>query len=549
MKTGAQQIDSLRDGRVVYLDGQPVPDVTRSDAFAGLVATSASFYDEAARPEWHETLSFESPSSGRRVSRAWQLPVNHAELVLRRRAMERIAELSCGMVGRSPDHLASTLAGMVMGAPHMARFDGRGTAALQDYFRYARDRDLYLTYVIINPQADRSKTAGDQPSRDLVAHIVEQDAAGLVVQGAKMLATSSMVAQELFIGNIQPLGKDDGRYAFSAAIPMNTPGLRFLSRRSYEQAAVSRFDQPLASRFDENDAVVYFDQVRIPWERVFLARDVAAVAAQWHETRAHVMQNHQCLVRLYVKLRFLVGIARKVAQANGIIGFPAVRETLGALAAKATMIEAMVAGMEACGEHFEGCYVPDRAMLCAAQAVAQQTYPQVIDAIRQLCGGGLIMLPSSQADLIEPATLEIVMNSQMSPAMGSLDRVKLFKLAWDAVGSEFGSRHLQYEMFYSGSSMVLNGHNDRWFNWGRAVGMVDAFMAGYATPTPAARAAVGLPAVTDADTDAGSAPSPSPSAAPTAAAPAGPAPQGLSARGRSRGPRRSARSGRGTACT
>ena len=482
MKTGAQQIESLRDGRLVYIDGKPVPDVTRSRAFAGLVGTSARFYDEAARPEWRETMTFESPTSGAPVSRAWQLPRNHAELVLRRRAMERIAELSCGMVGRSPDHLASTLAGMVMGAPRMARYDGRGITALQEYFQYARDRDLFLTYVIINPQADRSKTAGGQPSADLVAHIVDEDAAGITIHGAKMLATSAMAAQELFIGNIQPLGEDDQRYAFSAAIPMNTPGLKFLSRRSYEQAAVSDFDQPLASRFDENDAVVYFDQVRIPWERVFLARDVRAVAAQWHETRAHVMQNHQCLVRLYVKLRFLVGLARKVAEANGVIGFAPVRESLGALAAKATMIEAMVAGMEASGETFEGCYVPDRAMLCAAQAIAQQTYPQVIEAIRQLSGGGLIMLPSSQADLMEPATLEIVMNSQMSPAMGSLDRVKLFKLAWDAVGSEFGSRHLQYEMFYSGSSMVLNGHNYRFFDWARAVGMVEGFMASYGTP-------------------------------------------------------------------
>jgi len=124
-------------------------------------------------------------------------------------------------------------------------------------------------------------------------------------------------------------------------------------------------------------------------------------------------------------------------------------------------------------------------MLCAAQAIAQQTYPQVIEAIRQLSGGGLIMLPSSQADLMEPATLEIVMNSQMSPAMGSLDRVKLFKLAWDAVGSEFGSRHLQYEMFYSGSSVVLNGHNYRFFDWDRATGMVEDFMASYGTPAPA----------------------------------------------------------------
>jgi 4-hydroxyphenylacetate 3-monooxygenase len=289
------------------------------------------------------------------------------------------------------------------------------------------------------------------------------------------------------IANIQPLREGDERYAFTAVVSMNARGLKLLSRRSYEQHATSQFDYPLASRFDENDAVVYFDEVKIPWARVFLSRDIAAANAQWHVTRAHVYQNYQSIVRLAVKLRFLLGIARKIAETNGIVGFPQVRETLGALASKATMIEAMVAGMEAAGEMFNGYFVPNRPMLCAAQAIAQKTYPQIVDTLRDLSGGGLIMLPSSVVDFHDPEIAGIIQETQKSPVATPIERVKLFKLAWDAIGSEFGSRHLQYEKFYSGSSLVLNGHNFNYFDWQRAVGMVDGFMQSYDAPevTPA----------------------------------------------------------------
>jgi 4-hydroxyphenylacetate 3-monooxygenase len=490
MKTGAFHIQSLRDGRTIFLEGRRVADVTSDPAFRNIVATSASFYDYAAAPENRDLMTVISPTSGEPVSRAWHLPRTYAELVERRRCLERIAELSCGMVGRSPDHVASTLSGLVMGADALATYDARGAKALQEYFGYARDRDLYLTYVIINPQADRSKSAARQPSADLVAHIVDEDHEGITIKGGKMLATSAMAANEMMISNIQPLREGDERYAFTAVVPVNAKGLKLLSRRSYEQHATSQFDFPLASRFDENDAVVYFDEVKIPWERVFLLRNIAGANAQWHATRAHVYQNYQGIVRLAIKLRFLLGIARKIAETNGIIGFPQVRETLGELASKATMIEAMVAGMEASGEIFNGYFVPNRPMLCAAQAIAQKTYPQIIDTLRELSGGGLIMLPSSVDDFHNPEIAGIIQETQKSPVATSVERVKLFKLAWDAVGSEFGSRHLQYEKFYSGASLVLNGHNFNYFDWQRAVGMVDGFMSSYGLPEggPAGRA-------------------------------------------------------------
>src|SRR5690606_10492554 len=136
-----------------------------------------------------------------------------------------------------------------------------------------------------------------------------EDAAGVTVTGAKMLGTSAIMANEVLVTCIQPLQPGDERYALSFCLPLNAPGLKILSRKSYEAAADSMFDNPLASRFDENDAVLYFEDVKVPCERVFVCRDTDMCQRQFHATPAHVLQNYQCQIRLVVKLRFLLGIA------------------------------------------------------------------------------------------------------------------------------------------------------------------------------------------------------------------------------------------------
>ncbi|MGE0340878.1 MAG: 4-hydroxyphenylacetate 3-hydroxylase C-terminal domain-containing protein, partial [Xanthobacteraceae bacterium] len=211
-------------------------------------------------------------------------------------------------------------------------------------------------------------------------------------------------------------------------------------------------------------------------------RDVQMAQGQWHDTRAHVLQNYQCQIRLAVKMQFLLGLARKIAEINGIINYPTVRETLGLLAAKATSVEAMVIAMESSGEQFGEYFVPNRTILAASQAISQQLYPEVIDTIRTLAGGGLIMLPSQAADFSNPEFAAIIEKTQRSSIVDSKERVKFFKLAWDAVGSEFGSRHLQYEIFYSGPSFVTRGHAFRFYDWDAARGMVDGFMKSYDLP-------------------------------------------------------------------
>src|SRR5258706_7662719 len=276
IKTGQDHLESLQDGRDVYIYGARVTNVTTHKAFRNSIRTAAALYDFQAQPDVADTLTFASPDTGRRINRCWQLPDSHTQLVERRRALEAWAETHFGFMGRSPDHVASCISGMYMGIDQFEAFDPKRAAALRDYYRSARDNDLFLTYTIINPQADRSKSAHDQADTNLTARLVDQDSAGITVTGAKMLGTAAVLANEVFVTSIQPLQAGDEPYALSFAIPMNAKGLKILCRKSYEASAGSQFDNPLSSRFDENDAMLYFDQVHVPWERVFVAAGKAA---------------------------------------------------------------------------------------------------------------------------------------------------------------------------------------------------------------------------------------------------------------------------------
>jgi 4-hydroxyphenylacetate 3-monooxygenase len=478
MKTGNQHLASLRDGRAVLFDGARVDDVTQHPAFRRSVASFGRLYDFASAPENRDLMTFETPNGGR-ANRIWELPRNYAEIVRRRRALEAWAGLHAGFLGRAPDHVASCISGMYMGLDVFAAYDVTRAKALSEYYAYARENDLYLSYVIINPQADRSRSAAQQRDASLTAGVVDEDAGGMTVNGAKMLATGSVMADEVFVTCIQPLQPGDDAYALSFAIPMNARGLSILSRKSYEAAAPSVFDNPLSSRFDENDAVLHFDDVKVPWERIFVFKNIEMCQKQFHATPAHVYQNYQAMVRLSVKARFLIGIARRTAEINGILNFPQVREMLGQLAAESGMIDALVTAMEAKGTHYGPYFVPDRHTLYTAQTLTQQLYPKILSSLRELAGGGMIMQPSSVADFANPEIAALIERTQQSPAATAADKVKFYRLAWDAVGSEFASRHQQYEMFYAGATFVTKGHSFRTYDWDAAVELVDHVLAGY----------------------------------------------------------------------
>ena len=478
VRTGAEHIASLKDGRAVYIDGELVADVTTHPAFRNAVRAAADLYDFQAQPQNIELMTFRPDGSNRRVNRGWQMPRNYAELVQRRKALQAWAALSCGFCGRSPDHLSSSLVGQRMGLDVFAKHGPARAKAFADYFDYARNDDLYISYVIINPQAERTKDWGQQVE-ELVARIVDEDSAGITIRGAKMLGTGAVMANELLVANMQPLKPGEEDIAFSCALPMNAKGLRILSRKSYEAHAVSVFDNPLSARFDENDALIYFDDVKVPWDRVFVHRDTDMCRAQFHDTPGHVYQNYQAQIRLTVKMTFLAGLARRLTETIGTTRIPSIVEQLGTLAAQVGMVNSMRSGMEAAGVQLGEWYVPNKHYMYAAQVITQDLYPRVAQTVRDLAGGALIMLPSSAADFANPDVAAIIDKTQRATTMAPQDKVKFLKAAWDAIGSEFGSRHLQYEMFYAGARFVTTGHSFRTFDWNAAGRMVDDLLASY----------------------------------------------------------------------
>lgn len=483
-RSGKEYLAGLRDGRVIYVEGKAVDDVTTDEAYRNVAASMASLFDFAHAPANRELMTFETGTG--RANRIWELPDSYEALIRRRKALEAWASLHVGFMGRAPDHVASCISGLRMGLDVFKAYDPARADALESYYQYARDNDLYLTYVIINPQADRSKGASEQADPFLTAGVVDKDSEGITVRGAKMLATGGVVADEVFVTSIQPLRPGEERYAMTFAIPMKTKGLKMISRKSYEGAARSLFDNPLSSRFDENDSVLYFDDVKVPWDRVFVEGSVEMCQKQFHATPCHVYQNYQAMVRLSVKLKFLTGVAHRIADMNGVTQFPQVRETLGQIAAEAGMVDALVAAMEAKGTQAGDYFIPDRHTLYSAQVLTQQLYAKVVNALRELAGGGMIMLPSSEADFANPEIAALIEKTQQSPNANSHDRVKFYKLAWDAVGSEFGSRHQQYEMFYSGATFVTKGHSYRTYDWAGADRLVQNILDSYGLDQPAA---------------------------------------------------------------
>jgi 4-hydroxyphenylacetate 3-monooxygenase len=480
MRQGSEYVAGLRDGRRVYIDGGLVEDVTSHPAFAGAVASIARLYDLAADGANRELMTYSSPKTGAPVNRIFMIPRTKDDLRLRRLAIARWAQESFGFMGRTPDHVAGFFAGFASWPQLFARGGERFAANVTAFYERLRDEDLYATYTIVPPQIDRSRAANEQQDQYLYAGVLREEADGIVIKGAAMLGTGSAISDYIFLSNIHPMKPGEETYAISVAVPCNAQGVRIHSRRSYAAAAPSVFDYPLASRFDETDALLVYDEVFVPWEHVFIYKNIELCRAQFYESPAHMLGNNQAQIRYAVKMKFIAGLARKIAELSGNAKNPAVQGMVGEIAAHAALVEGLVLAQE---EHAsldaQGICRPGIAELYTNMLFQSQFYPLVLDKMRDLCGGGLIQLPSSIEDFSNPQIASDMSRYVVGAEASSLERTKLMKLAWDAIGSEFAGRHTSYEMFYAGATFITKGHMWRWYDWKTATELVDRALAGY----------------------------------------------------------------------
>src|SRR5580700_4144853 len=275
IRTGKQFLAGLRDDRQIFMDGERVRDVTADPRLAGAAHSVAELYDMQHDPALAGRMTFPSPSSGEPVGLSFIEPRSADELIRRREMMKVWMDATCGMFGRSPDFLNVMLTGFAIGADEFGHRDKRFADNIRNYHAFAREGDLCMTHTLLNPQVDRSKPVEAQ-DKDLAARIVKETDAGIVIKGARMVATLCAYADDILVMPSTFLATNEtaAPYAFGFSIPVATSGLKFICRPSVvHQNAASGMDHPLSSRFDEGDALAVFDDVPVPWERVFIHRD------------------------------------------------------------------------------------------------------------------------------------------------------------------------------------------------------------------------------------------------------------------------------------
>jgi 4-hydroxyphenylacetate 3-monooxygenase len=479
MRTGAQYLDSIReDGRRVYFDGELVKDVTTHPAFRGAAGSLARLFDVAADPANRELMTFPSPVTGGPVLRCYHIPKTAADLAARRAMSTRWAEETFGLMGRTPDHVAGFLTGYAAKPSVFAEAGKQYAENVVRYHEYARDNHLYVSYAIVPPQIDRSKPAHKQSDPTLHAGVVAERDGGIVLKGAQQLGTGTVFSDAIYISCIHPLTLGDEAYAFGVAMPCNTPGLKIYTRRPYAAAATSAFDYPLSSRFDETDALIVLDDVFVPWENVFCYRNLQLARDQWWRTPSHSYGNHQAQARYAVKLRFLMGLTKRLCEITGVDPMPPVQIMLGEMAAHATIVESMLQAQETEATiDAEGVVWPSKPALYSVMALQSDMNPKLLNMARELAGGSIIMLPSTSKDFDTPEIAADLERYVASPGFPSKVRTQILKLVWDLIGTEFAGRHEQYEKFYGGASFLVKQNMARAYDFAGATRLVDRALA------------------------------------------------------------------------
>ncbi len=446
--TGQQYLESLRDGREVYIYGERVKDVVTHPAFRNSARSIARLYDAVHDARYRETL-LGTDRQGILTHKFFKPSYSAQELLEAREAIISWARFSYGFMGRTPDYKASFMATLGAAPDYYAPFTDN---AARWYREYAT-KLLFLNHVIVNPPIDRNRPVHEVA--DVFVHVVRETDGGIIVSGAKMLATGSALTHATFVAQNSATQLEAGKaedYALVFLVPLDAPGQKLICRASYEAAAHSPFDYPLSSRFDENDAVLIFDNAFIPWGNILVYRDIEKATGFYAASGFLNRYNFQSLTRLAVKLDFMCGLLAKGLAATGTDTFRGVQTNLGEVLGWRHLIWALTAAMALDPQPGPGGSVlPKTEYAAAGRLFATLAWPRVKEIFELVLGGGPIVVPSSYKDLANDELRPLLERFYRGSESTAEERIKLFKLIWDAIGTEFGGRHELYERNYSGN--------------------------------------------------------------------------------------------------
>lgn len=454
VRNGAEYIEAIRAAKsCVYLHGSRVEDVTAEPLFRGPLEAIASLYDMQHDQAHRDVLTFPSPRTGAPVATAFMIPSSAADENKLRKAFKLRTDRSYGFMGRGPDYMSTWLTAM-----HLGGIKGLGGAhwakRVAKYYEHIRESDLFLTHMVVNPQIDRSKTSSQQEDATLHLRRVGETEVGIVVRGAKMLGTMAPLTDETVVFPLGGVAEGDDAYALGFAVPSNAPGLKYICRETVSPRPRSRFDHPFSSRFEEMDCVAIFDDVVVPWDRVFIdgspgcAKDALPLSVE-----IAARTSVQSVARLVSQMEFFCGLALKLADAIGVGQIQHIQEKLGDMLASLEIARTV---------YWHGEPFSMHALTLQAGAV----YARFVEIVKTIGAGGFFSVPS-EADM-ESAELRPFIDKYYRgrPGVTANERIALFKLAWDVTGETFGQRMQQYVKYYNGdpvrfSAVLLAMHPEK----------------------------------------------------------------------------------------
>lgn len=452
--TGARYIESLRDGREVWLDGQRVADVTTHPAFKDFVHELARIYDLQHGDEYRDQMTFISPESGNRVSLSWLIPRSAEDLRRKRRNSEIWNEQSWGQLGRSPDILAPYITSLVERRDALARVKNPSCdfgENVVNYHRYCMENDLFLTHALGDPQVDRSEQPQNErrqiPEDEEVAlHVIGETSEGVIVRGGKQLATAAAVSNETYVSlSATFMRRADPRFMLAFSIPSNSPGLKILCREPVSRWFGS-WGHPL-QMLDEQDCMLFFEEVLIPWDRLFMLYDSSPQAELLGKRNINFL-GWSNLCRVHTRMRLMTAVATMIAEAIGVIEYREVAAKVGEMVTYCEMWRHAMEGVE--NQSFA---TPDGSWSLGPNMGMHiwfaQTSRRMVDLLREIAGSGMIMQPSEN-DLASPELRPYLDKYMRGKDVDVAYKSRLFRLAHDLAASSFGMRQEIYEYWHGG---------------------------------------------------------------------------------------------------
>ena len=451
--TGARYIESLKDGREVWLDGEKVPDVTLHPALTGMVHELARIYDLQNSDRFRDEMTFVSPETGNRCSLSWLLPRSAGDLKRQRRNSEIWNEESWGQLGRSPDILAPHIIGLYAIRDGLAEVRNPHCdfgENITNYHRYCMENDLFLTHALGDPQVDRSQQPqNENPGEgeaEVALHVVEETAEGVIVHGAKQLATAAPISNETYVSlSATFMRRSDLRFILAFSIPTATPGLKVLCREPVSRWYGS-YGHPLGALYDEQDAMLFFDHVLVPWDRIFMLYDSGPLLQRLGAEANFRGWGNLC--RIHQRMKLMTAVATLIAEAIGVIEYREVAAKLGEMATYAEMWRHAMDGVE------HGAYLADNGLMSLGAISGMNIYftqvsARMVELLREISGSGMVMQPS-EADLSNPEFRPYLDRYMPGKGVGVEYKSRLFRLAHDLAASSFGMRQEIYEYWHGG---------------------------------------------------------------------------------------------------